>query len=203
MSLLLIAFLAALLIAVITFAAIGFMQWRRQVGLARKANAGGLRFSVDDPFDIPRRYCELVLMGSGHSLMAHNVTYGHVQGWPMRGFDFHYEVGHGTRRMTRRFSVVLLESPRPAPWLLIWRPSDAWTFPAASDGQIGPFSYIGPRPLASAVIDAGLDCPSGGCFQSRGAVIMLALPRQTRSQTYFDSLPGVMKVARAFLDPVS
>ncbi len=196
--LLLIAFTVPLVIAVMIFTAVGLRQWRRRVRLARKADELGLRFSVDDLFDIPRRYAELALMGSGHSLTAENVTYGHQEGRLARAFDLHYEIGHGTRRLMRRYSGALLETPRPLPELLVWRPSREWTLPMDGDGRIGSWSHVGPRDLALAALDAGLaDAPEGGCFQVRASVLLIGAPRERFSADYFGSLPALRKIARA------
>ena len=196
--LLLIAFTVPLAIAVMIFTAVGLRQWRRRTGLARKAGELGLRFSVDDLFDIPRRYAELALMGSGHSLTAENVAYGHQEGRLVRAFDLHYEIGHGTRRLMRRYSGVLLEMPRPLPELLVWRPSREWALPMDGDGRIGPWSYVGPRDLALAALDAGLaDAPEGGCFQVRASVLLIGLPRERFSADYYRHLPTLWKIAQA------
>ncbi len=196
--LLLIVFTVPLVIAVMIFTAVGFRQWRRRARVARKSGELGLRFSVDDPFDIPRRYAELALMGSGHSLTAENVTYGYMENRPVRAFDLHYEIGHGTRRLMRRYGCVLLEMPRPLPELLVWRPSREWTLPMDCDERIGPWSYIGPRDLALAALDAGLaDAPDGGCFQVRASVVLIGVPRERFSADYFGHLPTLRKVAQA------
>lgn len=196
--LLLIVFTVPLVIAVTIFTAVGLRQWRRRGRMARKSGTLGLRFSVDDPFDIPRRYAELALMGSGHSLTAENVTYGYLENRPARAFDLHYEIGHGTRRLMRRYGGVLLEMPRALPELLVWRPSLEWTLPMDCDDRIGSWSYIGPRDLALAALDAGLaDAPDGGCFQVRASVLLLGVPRERFSTDYFGLLPTFLKVAQA------
>ena len=195
---LLIAFTVPLIIAVMIFTAVGLRQWRRRVRLARKAEEEGLRFSVDDLFDVPRRYAELALMGNGHSLTAENVTYGHLEGRPVRAFDLNYEIGHGTRRLMRRYGGVLLEMPRALPDLLVWRPSRDWTLPMDCDERIGFWSYIGPRNLALAALDAGLTAaPDGGCFQVRAAVLLIGVPRERFSADYFGHLPTLRRIAQA------
>ncbi len=157
MKLLLIPLMASLTVAAITFAAMGLRQYRRRIRLARLANEAALRFSIDDPFDIPRRDARMLLMSGGHSLAAHNVTYGCLQDSSVRAFDFHYEAGHGTQRQTRRFDAALFELSRSRPQLLLWRDGGGWISPADADGSIGPWSYIGSRPLAQAVLGAGFD----------------------------------------------
>jgi hypothetical protein len=198
---LLIAFTVPLVIAVMIFTAVGLRQWRRRIRLAQKSGELGLRFSVDDPFDIPGRYAELALMGSGHSLTAENVTYGYMENRPVRAFDLHYEIGHGTRRLMRRYGGVLLQMPRALPELLVWRPSREWTLPMDCDERIGPWSYIGPRDLALAALEAGLaDVPDGGCFQVRASVLLIGVPRERFSADYFGYLPTLRKIAEAMED---
>jgi hypothetical protein len=182
---------------VILFAAMGVRQRRRQGALARKALKLGLRFSGDDLFDIPRRYAEMSLMGSGHSLAAQNVMYGHMENDPVRAFDLNYEIGHGTSRSTRRYLGALLEVESPLPELLVWRPCQEWTLPMDGDGRVGPWSYVGRREQVLAALDAGLDdVPDGGCFQVRGNVLLLGLPRQ-RSSDAGEQLPVLRPIARA------
>ena len=196
--LLLVLFTVPLVIAVIIFTAVGLRQWRRRVRLARKADELGLRFSVDDLFDIPRRYAELALMGSGHSLTAENIAYGHLESRPLRAFDLHYEIGHWTRRLMRRYSGVLLELSRSLPDLLVWRPCPEWTLPMDGDGRVGPWNYIGSRDSVLAALDAGLsEAPDGGCFQVRASVLLVGVPRERFSADYFRQLPPLLKIAGA------
>ena len=169
--------MASLTVAAITFAAMGLRQYRRASAWRALANEAALRFSIDDPFDIPRRCARMLLMSGGHSLAAHNVTYGCLQDSSVRAFDFHYEAGHGTQRQTRRFDAALFELSRSRPQLLLWRDGGGWISPADADGSIGPWSYIGSRPLAQAVLGAGFDhAAPGACLQARGNVLLAASP---------------------------
>jgi hypothetical protein len=178
----------------------GLAQWRRRRRLARKANALALRFAVDDPFDIPARHPDMLLFGSGHSLMIHNMTHGQLEGWAVRAFDFHCEAGHGTGRMTRRYDVILVELPRSAPSLLVWPQGQFWTLAADADGQIGPWNFVGPRALAQTVVERCRCLGLRACFQVCGTTVMAAMPRGRRTASYFDVMTGALKIANGVLD---
>jgi len=115
----------AFLAAVAYFLRMGLRQVRRTRLLARNAASLGLRFSAKDPFDIPARHADLAPVASGHSARAINVTYGHLGGWSVKAFDFYYELGHGTRRVSRHCVMALAETATPMPFALMWNDSDA------------------------------------------------------------------------------
>jgi hypothetical protein len=71
------------------------------------------------------------LCSAGHSAQASNIIYGRLQGLPVRAFDFRYEVGHGTRRATRHYHVILVEEG-VSPGVLMWNRRDAANAPAAA-----------------------------------------------------------------------
>ena len=119
-----IVLLGVLAVAMAFFAVMGLAQVRRTKALARAANEMGLQFSSDDPFDVPRRYADLALISCGHSGRANNVSYGRLHGLPVRAFDFRYEIGHGTRRIARHYSVVTAEVGVELPPALIWHVED-------------------------------------------------------------------------------
>lgn len=138
--------LGVLLAAVVSFAVVAVLRQRRTRSLSEEAYRLGLRFSRSDPFNAPLRFRAMALMRAGHSGRAHNVTYGHYRGLPMRTFDFRYEVGHGPRRLTRRFAVVVLESADPLPDALLWNHQHGEAAPfdvRLPDGQVGPWTYLG------------------------------------------------------------
>ena len=102
----------------------GLAQRRRRRLLARAAHEMGLKFSAADPFDIAERYPGFVLVPVGHSRRAENVLYGRCDGWSLRAFDFSYEAGHGPRRLARRYSVIVADTPLELPPALIWHAAD-------------------------------------------------------------------------------
>ena len=117
--------LAVLAAATVVFAVTGILHRRRVGILSRVANRCGLRFSSDDPFDVPRSYADFVPVACGHSARARNVTYGRWHGLPIRSFDFRYEAGHGTQRLTRNFVVVVVQLEHAVPPVLMWNTLDA------------------------------------------------------------------------------
>lgn len=121
-----------LVVSVFSFAVMGLRRHRRVAALARRAHQKRMRFSAADPFDVPRRYAAFELVRSGHSPHANNVTYGGLGGWAMRAFDFRYELGHGTRRLTRQYGVVVIETDLPWPGVLMWHEGDLQDGPMAA-----------------------------------------------------------------------
>ena len=164
-TILIVLLLAAPLAAVIAFAIGGVLQVRRRDRLARAAHEAGLLFSADDPFDVARRYAAFVIIGAGHGGRATNVTYGRLDGLPVRAFDFRYEIGHGTRRSTRNFAVVVVESPDSLPPFLLWRAQDADLAPLSARGpadRLDAWDCRGPGAArAVARLSAGLTRATG------------------------------------------
>jgi hypothetical protein len=155
-------------------------QARRSRRLARRAHEIALRFSYDDLFDVPRRYGTFCLMQAGHSSRAHNLIYGRRGSLPVRAFDFHYEIGHGTTRTTRRYWVVIVEMDQPLAPVILWNRLDGDLAPLEarlSDVEVRDWSCRGSLAAALAV------CPileavasSGASLQSCGQAVMLCLP---------------------------
>jgi hypothetical protein len=150
-TILLMALMGAAGAAAAGLAVLGLLQRLRRRAMERRAHEAGLHFSAEDTFDVPRRCAAFALCAAGHSPQASNVTYGRVRGLPVRAFDFRYEAGHGTRRSTRYYGVVLVEAgTRPAPALrgdvLMWNGRDAARAPAAAqrpDGTLRGWSWRG------------------------------------------------------------
>jgi hypothetical protein len=114
------------------------------------------RFSREDPFDIPQRYRDFVLISCGHSPRAFNVMYGQVESWTLRSFDFRYEVGHGTRRMSRLYSVVAIDTQLKLPDVMMWNDGDSDNAPLEIrqvDGHIGRWSFAGDAKFAEQLCD--------------------------------------------------
>ena len=136
----------ALIAAVISFLVMGILHEKRTRKISAMAFACSFRFSREDPFDIPQRYRDFVLISCGHSPRAFNVTYGQVDSWTLRSFDFRYEVGHGTRRMSRLYSVVVIDTQLKLPDVMMWNYSDSDNAPLEImqvDGHIGRWSFTG------------------------------------------------------------
>lgn len=144
--------IVALIAAVIFFVMMGISHEKRTRKLSAMAFVRSARFSREDPFDIPQRYRDFVLISCGHSPRAFNVTYGQVDRWTLRSFDFRYEVGHGTRRMSRLYSVVVIDTQMQLPNVMMWNDSDSDNAPLEIrqvDGHIGRWSYAGDAEFAA------------------------------------------------------
>ena len=172
--------LAGFLAAVVWFAVLGIRQARRAKALARCANEMGMLFSMEDCFSLPRRYADFLLMSGGHSGRACHVAHGRGGGFPVKVFDFHYELGHGTKRLAERRRIVSLETNRLLPQLLMWDPRQVVLAPLTiqvSDGRVGEWLFRGRADLASAVTEVWADTPmEGACLESRGTTLLLSAP---------------------------
>jgi len=146
----------ALIAAVISFVVMGVFHEKRTRKISAMAFARSARFSREDPFDIPQRYRDFVLISCGHSPRAFNVTYGQVDFWTLRSFDFRYEVGHGTRRLSRLYSVVVIDTHLKLPDVMMWNDSDSDNAPLEImqiDGHIGRWSFAGDAKFAAKLCD--------------------------------------------------
>ena len=172
--------IGAIAAASISFVVMGLAQLRRTRALARRAHGTGLKFSGDDPFDMPRRYADFSLIALGHSPQAHNVSYGRLAGWLIRTFDFHYEVGHGPRRITRRYSVVTAETDLDLPAVTMWNNSDAEYAPLAirySGNHVACWTFLGDEQVARAIAHVGWPlAESGLSAETCGNVMMFCIP---------------------------
>ena len=199
----LVALLVVVLIAaVVSFAVMGIMQQRRGKTLARKAHAMGMRFSGDDPFEVPRRYATCALMTSGHSPRAHNVTYGRIEGILVRAFDFRYELGHGPRRISKHYSVIVAETEQDMPPVLMWNDRDAQLAPLTArqaDGHVGSWVFRGSQQLATMLADAFGQtlADEAASIQVSGTICMVCLPVRQRRQDYAGPLAQAIAKLRA------
>lgn len=176
--------LAVLSAAVFSFAAAAWLQSQRSHRLARRANEMGLAYSGEDLFDAPHRYAALALMRAGHSCRAHNVIYGRREGLPIRAFDFHYEVGHGTTRAARRYWALVVETEHPLCELILWNRLDRDLAPldarlAESSLEHWAFRGSGADAQSVAAVLRAL-AGQGVSLQSSGRLLMLCLPAHRR-----------------------
>ncbi len=178
-----IALMAVLVIAlcgaVVSFSMMGLRHYWRSKALARHCHEHGLRFSRDDPFDIPHLYGNFALVASGHSPRASNVTHGHIESWHLRAFDFRYELGHGTLRTTRRYCAIVIDGEMNVPEVLMWNDADATDTPLQArqiDGHVGRWSFTGDAALAGCLRNAATSMEQEGfSLQLRGGSLMLYL----------------------------
>jgi hypothetical protein len=198
----LVILVVALLAAVVSFLTMGVRDAARSRAMGRQCARRGLRFDRDDPYDIPLRYGDFALLAGGHSPRATNVAHGQTPYGALRAFDFRYEVGHGARRATRCYSVVVVDSPQPRPRALLWNGDDLEQGPLAlahPDGQTGRWVHQGGGELAGRIAQAA--CPldeQGLSVQTRGTRMMLFWPtrgRRTKQYTaWLDSIEQLLAV---------
>ena len=193
-----------LIAAVITFAVITIVRVRRTSRTAREAGEMEMRFSPEDPFDVPRRYADFALIGGGHSPKADNVTHGRIGGRYVRAFDFRYEVAHGTHRITRHYAVVIVELHRALPEVLMWNDDDTDSAPLqvrCGGGRIGCWSYRGEEELGRTLLEAaGGVADMGTSMQTCGNLFMLFAPvrrRRIGTREWIGEAVG----AAEFIDP--
>ena len=203
-TVLLIGVLAA---SVISFVVMGLTQLRRTNSLGRKAHEMRMHFSPGDPFDVPRRYGGFALIRSGHGPRAHNVTHGYLGGWPVRAFDFRYEVGHATRRVARHYSVIVVESDLCLPAMVMWHEDDSEAAPLSAQAgwaQVGPWVCGGD--LALGRILAGACGPlrdSQVGVETQGGTVMFHMPVRKRGMDYAASLEKVERVLAELKDSLA
>ena len=204
--LLMVLLLLVLVAAVVSFSVMGLLQLRRARALARSAYDRQLRFSGNDPFDLPLRYRSLALIRSGHSPRASNVTYGRLEGRPLRSFDFRYEAGHGPRRTSRNYHVVVAETIGELPPVIMWNDRDRdWTPLEAqpSAGRLGPWVFKGSPEAVETLGEVCGDLAEKGVnVQCAGRVVMLCVPLQ-RGQTDEPDLISQAIAAADRLDPAA
>lgn len=193
--------IGVLLASVISFVVMGLVQVRRSNALARQANQRSFRFSPEDQFAMPARFADFALFRSGHSLRAHNVTDGRLIGWPVRAFDFRYEVGHGPRRQTRHYVVTVVETDLELDEALLWSDRDASAMPVSArrrDGHVGCWSYLGSGRLAGALA-SGFEPfgKAGGSIQARRGVLMFCKPVREAGRYDINTIVEPVEALRA------
>ena len=187
--------IGVLLASVCSFAVMGLGRRRRVASLARRAHEKGMRFVPGDPFDVPRRYARFELIRCGHSAHADNVTHGRIDGWPVRAFDFRFEVGHGTRRLTRQYGVVVAETDLSLPAVLMWHEKDLDGGPLTArqcDRRKRPWLYLGDEEVASRLADSAEPLAEQGLsIQTSGSSLMLCLPARRGGADYTAALQRI------------
>jgi len=190
--------IGVLVASVISFVVMGLRQLCRTNSLARKAHEMDLHFSPSDPFDVPRRYGSFALISSGHGPRAYNVTHGRVRGVPVRAFDFRYEVGHATRRMTRHYAVIVVHTHMVLDKLVMWHVDDVQAAPLSSGActtRIDKWMCCGDLALARALVEAsGPLADQAASAEVRNGTIMFCIPILKRRQDYTISLGHVDRV---------
>lgn len=193
----------ALPAAAVSFVVMGVRQTRHARRLARQADERGLHFDSGDPYDIPERYRRFTLLSCGHSPRATNVTHGRLDSLPLRAFEFRYEIGHGPRRTTCRYSAVIVDLQSDVEDLLMWNQSDAQQAPLEArkvDGQAGLWSYQGrmhPAERLARIADSLAE--EGLSLQVRGGELLLSLPAERpRGKDYFTWLDEAIQIASSF-----
>ncbi|HOF19421.1 MAG TPA: hypothetical protein PK082_10970 [Phycisphaerae bacterium] len=190
--------IAVLALAVVSFAAMGARQHRRTRRLGRIANERGLRFSAEDPFGLVYRCAEFALIASGHSVRAENVISGSLAGQTVRAFDLWYEVGHGTRRISRHYGVFIADFPQPLPAVLMWNDRDAEAAPLISSGAVthrACWTCTGSDVMGELLAGACLPlAEEGASMQVRGRTLLLCLPDKGRSGEYACRLPVLAEI---------
>jgi hypothetical protein len=196
MQMILMTFMVCVLAAAVVLSAVmGIRQHLRMGRLACAASERSMKFSPQDPFQVPVRYAEFALISAGHSPHADNVTYGRLGGVPVRAFDFRCEAGHGTRRMDRSYGVIVVESQAPVADLLMWNVLDAQAAPQAcllNDGRQGYWTLCGPAATADKVAScAGGLGPRGASLEFHRGSMMLCIPMRKPADSYMDWMEQV------------
>ena len=193
--------IVALGASVVSFVVMGLRQWTRTRRLARKAHEMNLHFSPSDMFDAPQRYGDFSLISSGHGPSACNVTHGHLRRVPVRAFDFRYEAGHATRRITRHYGVIAVQTPLALGKLVMWHVDDlhAASLPINLVAKpVGKWVCSGDMGLADVLAEA-ID-PLSDQYVSvevRDGALMLCIPIFKKRQDYTSSLGHIDRILEA------
>ncbi|MCK4624807.1 MAG: BatA domain-containing protein [Phycisphaerae bacterium] len=150
----------ALGVGIVVLIWMGWSRRRRLNMLSRKAGEMGMRFSANDPFDMARRHSGFILASAGHSGRAENIIHGRYDGWHLRAFDYYFEVGHGSRRLSRRYSVIAADTDLDLGDVLMWSDDDTDNVPLIArtpTGRIGQWMVISGMEFAETVADAFSD----------------------------------------------
>ena len=166
--------------AIIVVIVMSVRLFYRTLSIARYADKAGLSFSREDGFEIPLKFGFFVFFSCGHSPRVSNIVYGRMNGSSIYAHDFCYEVGHGTRRLTRYYRVVIIDVPEVSSDLLMWNDIDAAAAPMSIrqiSGRYGNWSYAGRRELAECLwheFSEIADC--GVSFEITGGHLLLCVP---------------------------
>jgi len=193
-------------VSVVSFVVMGLRQLHRTNSLARKAHEMGLHFSPNDLFDVPRRYGDFALISRGHGPRAYNVTHGRFGRLPVRAFDFRYEVGHATRRMTRHYSVIVAQASVTLGKVVMWNLDDAQAAPLSagtSAGRVDRWACCGDLQLARVMARAcgGFsDSDRAVSIEARDDTVMFCIPVSGRCRDYTDSVEHVEGVIERLVE---
>ena len=189
-----------LLAAMIFFAAMGTSRSKRSRWLSRKASEVGLRFSPEDIFNAPRRYSQFAPVRAGHSAQANNLLYGHKDGVSLRAFDFRYEIGHGTKRLTKNYHLIVVETGVEIPSVILWNDLDIAGAPLDVHGteeHVDGWICLGFRPLADILSRRCLALAQDGLsMQTCGSLLMFCLPNHRRHGNYAGYLEAAVSAAK-------
>jgi len=197
-------FASILVVAIIVFLVMALRQVRRSRLLARLAHTEKMRFASEDPFNTPATCGELEIMQSGHNPRACNVIHGYRNGVDLRGFDYCYEIGHGPRRMTKSFYVVLVHltfSFDEA--VMLWNSADSGKVPdmLPGPGRVGQWYYRGPQRSAESLAKLYEPVAKGPArVEARGDWLMLALRSRLRARDVISLIDKTVTLTKK-LDP--
>jgi len=191
-----------LVASVVSVGIMALMQIARTRRLAREAETLGMRFAAEDPSDLPRRYADFTLINHGHSPQASNVMFGRVLGRRVRAFDFRCELGHGPRRVTRHYDVVVVETDSSLPESILWHHGDEEyaPLPVRGDERIGDGFTRGDEAVARLLEGHEALSGTGKSVQVCGTALMLFAPEVSRKEGYTRRIREAVALADG-LDP--
>ncbi len=181
--------LTSLLVILLAGVVVGFMvlglrqRWRRR-RLVQRCGASGLDFVPNGPFGAPRQYGDFALMSAGHSPRAENVARGRCSGGRLQAFDLSYEVGHGIRRSSRNYVVVVVEGEYQLGDVLMWHHDDAAGAPlqaAQAERAMTPWVFRGDTATAERLAKVSGDLGGlSASLQALRGVLMICAPAGQR-----------------------
>ena len=196
--------IAVLAVSVVSFVVMGLRQLRRTNSLGRKAHEMGLHFSPSDLFDVPRRYGDFALISKGHGPRAYNLTHGRLGRLPLRAFDFRYEVGHATRRLTRHYSVIVARAGVELGRVVMWSLDDAQAAPLSAGtlaGRVANWACCGDLQLARIMARACQELSEQAVsIEARDDTVMFCIPVTAPRRDYIGSIEHVNGVMQRLIE---
>ena len=181
------------------FVFLGHQQYRRRHVVSEFVTQRGMEYRRTDVHRLAGGYEDLAVLSAGHARRADNVAWGRSGDFPMVAFDFRYEVGHGLRRMTRFYAVVVVDMRTTIAPVLMWHQADLEGAPLhakLSDRREAPWVFSGDVDVAARLAAAckPLDelTPS---MQVLDGVLLLCCPAQRSGQEYTRLLDHAQSVA--------
>jgi hypothetical protein len=189
------------------FSFMGLRHRRRGQRIAEFVASIGMEYRRTDVHRLAGGHEDLALLSAGHARRAENIAWGRMGGVPTIAFDFRYEIGHGLQRMTRFYSVVILDLPHTIDPVLLWHEGDLEWAPLLAklaEHQLDRWVFSGDGDQAQRMARA---CGPLGSLpvsvQILDGMLMFCCPTRTEGTEYERLLKNAESVALRISGPGS